>query len=227
MTGQDNVVQDGLKLPFLCNDCEQLFCKYEVNFKKTIYDKLVEGTDNDVLLCDENIIRFLILSIAWRYMQYRLEEYEDKLMKMPEGVLDILKSMPYYGLKIQDMIDNQIVEKWRIWLLSESHKDIEKMQMHVIPIDKIECLKNLKKYEILSWSMGLDLFKIKNSDYVNLKLPGLILLCQYKGEANILDMFKVSNVINFTINERDLTNEFWDVAIKNTEPLNKVLNRNV
>ena len=56
VTDPNKGIQDGIKLPFLCDECEELFSKYETYFSNNIYTKTI---------C--SFLAYLILRYAFFY----------------------------------------------------------------------------------------------------------------------------------------------------------------
>src|SRR4030042_4769769 len=62
-------VQDGIKEPLLCSDCEQQFSRYENYFAKNFFRPLTKYVKfpKQTIPYDENLVKF-ILSISWRVL---------------------------------------------------------------------------------------------------------------------------------------------------------------
>lgn len=65
-------VQDGLKFPLLCGECEAQFSGYETPFATNIFYPLVEN-DHRSVRYGEWMIRFCV-SVSWRLLRYAVEE---------------------------------------------------------------------------------------------------------------------------------------------------------
>jgi hypothetical protein len=61
--------QDGLKVPFLCENCEELFSKYETYFANSVFMKTIEKPNDFFFESDNYNIRYFLLSIAWRVLK--------------------------------------------------------------------------------------------------------------------------------------------------------------
>lgn len=57
-------IQDGLKIPFLCEQCEELFSKYETYFSNNIYTKTIQSNGNIEFNSKDDNISYFLLSIA-------------------------------------------------------------------------------------------------------------------------------------------------------------------
>ncbi|HBD7441758.1 TPA: hypothetical protein ACT9IY_002886 [Legionella pneumophila] len=62
-------IQDGLKLQWLCFDCEQRFSRWESYFAKSIFHTLRK---KDRANYNQNLLKFLV-SLSWRVLAYSIE----------------------------------------------------------------------------------------------------------------------------------------------------------
>lgn len=63
-------VQDGLKLPLLCNNCEQKLSKWENYFRKNIFHPTAQRAP---IIYDKNFMKFSV-SLSWRALVYFYKE---------------------------------------------------------------------------------------------------------------------------------------------------------
>lgn len=117
-TNPNRRLEDGLKIKFLCKDCEEKFSKYEKYFKENVFNKIIDKNDFTVDTNDNNI-RFFILSISWRVLKYTYET--DK--EMFDDLTDYEKSI----------IENKL-SFWKTILYNENHKLISKEKSYFIPL---------------------------------------------------------------------------------------------
>ncbi|SDB97195.1 hypothetical protein SAMN04487864_101217 [Succiniclasticum ruminis] len=103
-------LQDGLKLPFLCDKCEELFSKYESCFSKVIYTQTIVN-DGEITFDSKNCkdLSYFLLSIAWRALQYDIENDEMTLTEIEKNEL------------------MKIVEQWRLYLYNEDKRSMKKV----------------------------------------------------------------------------------------------------
>lgn len=178
-------LQDGLKLPFLCHDCELLFSKYEKYFSDIFFQK----AKNDTLGIEkyntrDDKLRYFILSVAWRCLQFIYET--DK--KMIEDLT------PEEKIKLESVLEN-----WRDILCTEKNKELRQIQMHLIPT------KNLSIFDIhqqlIYNNIAMD-FRIDNDKnsfkyaYEYVKIPYFILLCTVWGETSNMKQFLIGKDIS-------------------------------
>ncbi len=86
-------VQDGLKLPWLCGDCESKFSRYETAFSTNIFYPWNNG--KSYTLYDERLLKFCV-SISWRVIKYAYgrnvdSDYSDAQIRLVELAKDTWK----------------------------------------------------------------------------------------------------------------------------------------
>ncbi len=109
--------QDGVKQYLLCEDCEQLFGRWEKKFKDSIFLPLSLGKSNSFLYRSW-LLKFAV-SISWRVLDFN---YEQGLSRFSTMHLNKAK---------------EALEVWREFLLDKRpHPD--KYQQHILPMDLIE-----------------------------------------------------------------------------------------
>ncbi|OCH02714.1 hypothetical protein [Aliivibrio fischeri] len=91
----NRIVQDGLKLPFLCGECEDIFSKWETSFANKIFYPYESGKVSNFIY-DESLSKFLA-SLSYRCLKLsqkenQLDHIEPKLTKYVELALDNLQS---------------------------------------------------------------------------------------------------------------------------------------
>lgn len=99
-------LQDGLKVQFLCGNCEELFSGYETYFANNVYNKLF--VDDSFKISIDKKIRYFLLSLHWRNLHYFIERSEEFPDTSQLSDIEVTK------LK-------SISEKWRKQLLKEKH----------------------------------------------------------------------------------------------------------
>ncbi|MFQ9696626.1 MAG: hypothetical protein ACLRY5_07335 [Zhenhengia sp.] len=115
-------VQDGLKLYFLCNECEQLFSKYERKFNQLVFQPISENPLECSIDTKYDEIAYFLLSVAWRSILCEYEKDEEAL-----DMTDIERERL-----------GQILEEWRQILKDEQLNKLEKKEMYMIPTEKLE-----------------------------------------------------------------------------------------
>ena len=118
-------LQDGLKVPFLCSNCEELFSKYETYFSNKVYMKTVE--DDGIVKFDSNddSISYFLLSISWRILKYSREKM----------------NLKYTDLEVQKI--DEVIEVWRKILVTENMEEVKKYQQFIIPTKELEFFENM------------------------------------------------------------------------------------
>jgi len=95
-------VQDGIKIPLLCNECENLFSKWEKYFSENIFLPFQKLKDKKLSIpYNENLIKFII-SVNWRILILYIDGLESE--------------HPTIGIFAREAL-----EKWRKYLLGESN----------------------------------------------------------------------------------------------------------
>ncbi|MGG7058327.1 hypothetical protein ACQPUZ_08515 [Clostridium tertium] len=174
--------QDGLKLPFLCNECEKLFNEYETYFSNKFLKKASDDIQHIYDTKDDRL-RYLILSIAWRYLKYTYESDE--------------KVRSYNTKKELEMIED-VIENWEGMLYNKKIQDIRNIQMHFIPINKLRIFDN--NPEAIYDNIFMDFRSHGKSDsfeygFVYIKIPYFILLCTVWGKTSNMKQFLVGKKI--------------------------------
>lgn len=169
---RNGVSQDGYKLYFLCNDCEQLFSKYEKNFKEKVYDVLEKDIKSDIDPSYVSIEKYFVLSIAWRYMQAQLEKTDSKIDK-----------------KINK------ADEWRKLLLNEDHAGIDTIQIFIIPVERIPQIIG-KSYGRTTYTGAFGLFCWNHKDFksVFIQISSLLLICPFEGRLIGMNDFLVERL---------------------------------
>ena len=109
--------QDGVKQYLLCDDCEQLFGRWEKKFKDSIFLPLSLGKSNRFQY-RAWLLKFAA-SISWRVLDFGYKQ-------------DLSHISPMHLNKAKEAL-----EAWRKFLLDERpHPD--KYQQHILPMDSIE-----------------------------------------------------------------------------------------
>lgn len=218
----NRVVQDGVKVPFLCEECEKLFSKYETYFSNNVYQKIIkQGEKFEVNSRDDNV-RYFILSVTWRYLKWYYEVMPDESDYTKEEINKIKITLSW----------------WREILLNEDLCEIRKNQMFLIPYEKIS---SLNRYVIKDKNgVSADFRTLdKENDFKYatffLKVPSLIIMCTLWGKTKKMKQFEVGKNIKVTDSVLPelihkifefLENGFIDTASKiSQEQINKTIER--
>lgn len=151
-------VQDGLKLYWLCNDCEQKFSKMETYFSNKIFRPL---RHNDQVGYNNNFLKFAV-SLSWRVLKYfqevgGLNKFDDKIINA----------------------SNQALLYWKDFLFDQN-RNPGKFEQHFynfigqINSENIDIPVNIHRY--LQRSVEMDVMSNGNIAFVYTKLPGLLLI---------------------------------------------------
>lgn len=178
----NKILQDGLKLSFLCSECEDLFGIYETKFSQKYYQKMKKADSDLIIDSRDDDLKYFILSIAWRYQQ---KYYEDHI--------NYGSFTEEENKKIQDEI-----EKWREMLLTKDMEGIRNIQMFLIPYNSIQSLEEY--YTKNANGVVPDTFSIdKNGeiDYLAfyLKVPYFIFVCSIIGNTKKMKQYQVGKKI--------------------------------
>ena len=162
--------QDVLKKYFLCKKCEGIFGVYEKYFKENVYEHL---SKDEVIHYDLQKVKFFILSVAWCYLQYVLEQ------NAPRG------------------FEHPILEIWRIALLQENHQISNVVPMYLIPLERISHLQTIDGiHKVFSTTFGFHTSTEMPNKYVAIKMPKLFLLCFFRGDMSGSHGFQICGTIN-------------------------------
>jgi hypothetical protein len=178
----NKVVQDGVKLPFLCAECESLFSKYETHFSNEIYQKLIKLGDKCEVDTKDDKLRYFILSVAWRFLKWYFEVMPDEQNLTEEEIMKIRETL----------------EHWRQILLEENFIEIRKQQMFLVPYDKITCLDKYHikmKNGVAAGFRTLDSENQFNYATFSLKVPHLLLMCTIWGKSGQMKQYIVGKTI--------------------------------
>lgn len=176
-------VQDGLKVPFLCDSCEGLFSKYETYFANNIFLKTIEKPNEFYFTSNDDSIRYFSLSIAWRVLQYFIETDHDMLENF--SVAENTKLIA-------------VLNHWRSILLNEDYNKLKKCQMHLIPTNNLKVFENSSN--LVSNNVGIDFKTYDEKDtfeyaFTYVKVPYFIFICTVWGETSQMKQFKIGEVI--------------------------------
>ena len=109
-------VQDGIKLPFLCKDCETLLNQWEKPFCEQIFKPLHDSESKiESLKYGDWALRFAV-SVSWRVLEYWRCE------RSLEGLSDV-----------QLQATEVALESWRKFLLGRANQ-VNRFEQHVLPI---------------------------------------------------------------------------------------------
>lgn len=173
-------LQDGLKVPFMCSDCEELFSKYETFFSKDYYQDIVSNEGNCEIYTKNDNLRYFLLSIAWRVMRYIIESNN---IELTNEEIDLVKN---------------ISENWRTMLIKEDMESIRNIQQFLIPTKELPFFKGI---ESRIWNnVGMDfktLDKENEFEYsaVITQVPFLIMVTSVWGKTNSMKQFLIGKKI--------------------------------
>jgi hypothetical protein len=154
-------VQDGLKLPLLCRNCEQLFSGWEKRFSEQIFIPLHDSQPVTKRIEYRKWMLKFAVSISWRviihYKQIsELDDYTDEQMNLV----------------------NEALEVWRKYLLDELPNP-QKFEQHILPMDIISShtVENFSPFmnRYLTRSFQFDILTSEDSIIVYTKLCRLLL----------------------------------------------------
>ncbi|CAM3490239.1 hypothetical protein EDM52_19020 [Brevibacillus invocatus] len=160
-------LQDGLKLEFLCSNCEKVMGKWEKSFSEKIFKPLSNCNATFSFKCDDEYILKFGVSIVWRALEYN------------------------YGMNlISDMTEEELndmqkaLETWKDYLLDNS-QGIGKNHVYIIPVKQF--LDNGQPISIAyNRSVGID-FKVFDDQYwgfVFVKVPNMIIIGDVIGDPD-------------------------------------------
>lgn len=180
-------LQDGLKLQFLCESCEELFSKYETSFSNNIYSKTIKNGGNIQFQSrDDNLVYFL-LSIAWRVLKHTREK-------------DSLESLTNNE---KTEVDN-VLEHWRKILYTQNKKEIFKVQQFIIPTNKLSFFQDMPQR--IYNNCGSDFKTFDKEDtfeyaFTFVQVPYFIFVASVWGQSKTMKQY----CINSTIKSRQST----------------------
>lgn len=173
-------VQDGLKIPFLCGRCEELFSKYERFFSNTIYQKAI-GSNGDIEFDSKNEkLAYFLLSIAWRVIKHTRETDRTTFTETELSKID------------------EIIEAWRKNLDTENHEEIQKVQQFIIPTMKLKFFENIpfRVYDnVLMDFKTFDEEDTFNFAFTIVQVPYFIFITTVWGHTDSMKQYQVGKVI--------------------------------
>ncbi|MED1722054.1 hypothetical protein [Brevibacillus parabrevis] len=157
-------LQDGLKVEFLCSNCEKVLSKWEKSFSEKIFKPLSNSNATFSFECDDEHIMKFVISIVWRALEYN------------------------YGMNlISDMTEEEqndiqkALETWKNYLL-DNLQEIRKKHVYIIPVKQF--LGNGGPVRITyNRSVGID-FKVFDDQYWVVKVPNMIIIGEVIGEPD-------------------------------------------
>ena len=184
-------VQDGLKNEYLCENCEELFSKYETNFSKT-YKQIINGKRRSIE-CDIDF-KYFTLSLFWRMLSYTLDD--GKVNPAPENG-------GFSEEETEKMM--AICDWWKQILRKEKPFNSNDVEGYILFTDSIHLLT---KYSMISNNYCVDgkviVYGEKNKwqgAYVYIIVPHLLFVCKLWGKKNILKSNNINR--NRTIKSRN------------------------
>lgn len=180
VTDPNKGVQDGIKVPFLCDECEELFSKYETYFSNNVYTKTV---DDDGIIefnsRDDNISYFL-LSISWRVMKFVREKDETTFTYLENEKVD------------------EVIEKWRDILKNENMSEIRKIQQFIIPTKKLKFFHNIDFRVHDNVMMDFKTFDKEDTfkfAFTIVQVPYFIFITTVWGKTDTMKQYRLGKVI--------------------------------
>lgn len=173
-------MQDGLKVPFLCNDCEELFSKYESEFAKRIYTDTVSKDGLNVFESDNDSLAYFLLSVAWRNMQYTSEVDNMNLTEK------------------EKLERNRILEQWRLLLLDEKKGQIRKIQQFIVPTKNLIFFQSLPRRVFDNVLLGfktLDEENVFNFAFSLVQVPYFLFITTVWGKTGAMKQYKLGKII--------------------------------
>lgn len=172
-------LQDGLKTPFLCDECEKKFGEYERKFSK-IYRNYTGSFGVAEFDSDSDMFRYFVLSIGWRVLQYLNEQ----------GIGDLTNEE-------HQAIDSKL-EEWRLALWNEDHKFIGRQKQYVIPTTQLSYFDKIPTRKISNVCSDFQVFGPENcfsSAFSTTQVPYLIFVSMVWGEEEMLADYEVGRKI--------------------------------
>jgi hypothetical protein len=90
-------VQDGLKLPWFCGDCESLFSRYETAFATKVIHPWHAGTYK--ITYEDWLLKFCV-SISWRVLRYARGRNKDAEYTAEQQILKLSFCNPICFLRV-------------------------------------------------------------------------------------------------------------------------------
>ena len=180
--GTDNPnipIQDGVKIPFLCHECEEKFSNYETGFSR-IYRNYAGSFGTAEFDSDSDILRYFLLSIGWRVLQY-LREKDIKDLTVEE----------------YEAIDSKL-EEWRLALWNEDHESIRKQKQYIIPTTRLSYFNKFPTRRISNIGFDFHPFGPENSfrsAFSTTQIPYLLFLSMVWGEEKLLADYEIGKKI--------------------------------
>lgn len=174
-------VQDGLKIPLLCGNCEELFSKYETLFSNGIYAQTVKNDGEIQFNSRQDHISFFLLSIAWRVVVYTMEN--------DEGLT--------FTDKEKEKI-NKTTEAWRTILFSENMDEIRKVEQFIIPTKKLKFFQDicLRVHDnVMIDFKTFDKENALNFAFTIVQVPYFIFITTVWGKSNSMKQYQVGKKI--------------------------------
>lgn len=211
-------IQDGLKLPFLCGNCEELFSKYERAFSNTIYQKAITNDGDIQFDSNDEKLSYFLLSIAWRVIKYTQET--DKTTFTERELIKI----------------DEVIELWRKILKTEDMDEIQKVQQFIIPTKNLTFFENIpfRIYDNVLMDFKTydeeDTFKFS---FTIVQVPYFIFITTVWGYTDSMKQYRLGSIIKPRKSKlpKDITNclsnlhyeKFFEANEKMTERQRKLI----
>ena len=174
-------VQDGLKIPLLCGNCEELFSKYETRFSNEVYTQTIKNNGEIQFDSRQDYISYFLLSIAWRVIVYTMENGEELTFTDKE----------------KEKI-NEIIDAWRTILLTENMNEIRKVQQFIIPTKELKFFHNISLRVHDNVMMDFKTFDEKdtfNFAFTIVQIPYFIFITTVWGKSDSMKQYQVGKRI--------------------------------
>lgn len=176
--------EDGLVLPFLCCECEELFSKYEKLFFENVFSQTSSEPATFQINTSQNYqLKYFILSVAWRTLQHGVETDQKMLASFTQLERDRLM---------------EVLENWRLILQTENMKALSSIQMHLIPTDKLPIYQDFPNFAVDNVKIDFKVLGKEDSfDYAftYVQVPHFIMLCTVWGNTSHLKQYQLGTVI--------------------------------
>ena len=173
-------MQDGLKLPFLCDNCEELFSKYETDFSKKIYKNTVNNNGLYSFKSDDENLAYFLLSIAWRNLQYIREIDQTNLTENEKFELD------------------NLVERWRLLLVEEEKEQIKAIQQFIVPTKNLKFFQTMPRRVFDNVLLDFKTFDTENSftfAFSLVQVPYFLFITTVWGKTDTMQQYQLKKFI--------------------------------
>lgn len=192
-------VQDGLKLPWLCSNCEKLFSQFEKYFADNVFYPLHNGQNS--VTYNSNLLKYAV-SIAWRVLNYQIENNQTEHLNQ-----SLLTT------------STNALSTWHDFLFNKTNSLGEhEVHFYNFLVDIITPGNNLPAniHRYLHRAVGFDLKANSTVAFIYIKLPGIIIIAYIKPFPYSEELQKTKICINKGKIEPingDFPQALWDIII--------------